>query len=47
MLEGVVPAVLIQRTVLHRAHGVLPLVAGGKGVALDDAATGEAEDAGG
>ena len=46
VLEGVVPAVLIQRTVLHRAHGVLPLVAGGKGVALDDAAAGEAEDAG-
>ena len=46
MLEGVVPTVLVQRTVLHWAHGVLPLVARGQGVALDDAAAGEAEDAG-
>ena len=44
--EGVVPAVLIQRTVLNRSHGVLPLVARGEVGALYDAAAGEAEHAG-
>ena len=45
-VEGVFPAVLVQRTVLHRTDGVLPLVARVERGALDDAAAREAEHAG-
>ena len=44
--EGVVPAVLVQRTVLYRAYRVLPLVARGQVGTLHDASSGEAEHAG-
>ena len=44
--EGVVPAVLVERTVLHGAYGVLPLVAGRQVCTLHDTAAGEAEHAG-
>ena len=43
MLEGIIPAVFIQRTVFDRTYRVLPLIAGFKTVAFDDAATGETE----
>ena len=41
--EGVVPAVLVQRTVLYGTHGVLPLVAGLEVGALYDTTAGETE----
>ena len=44
--EGVVPAVLIQGSVLHGANAILPVVARLKVSAFDDAAAGEAEYAG-
>ena len=44
--EGRLPAVLVQRTVLYRSHGVLPLVACGEVAAFDDAPSGETEDTG-
>ena len=43
--EGVVPAVLVQGTVLHGSHAVLPLVARLKVGTLDDTAAREAEHA--
>ena len=43
MTEGIVPAVLVQRTVLYRAYRVFPLVTVGKLGALNDAAAREAE----
>ena len=43
--EGVVPTVLVQRTVLNRTYRVFPLVAGGKVGAFHDAAARETEDA--
>jgi len=43
--EGVVPAVLVQRTVLNGAYAVLPLVAGLEVCTLYDAASGESEHA--
>ena len=43
MGESVVPTVLVQRTVLHRTHRVLPLIAGGKVRTLHDATAREAE----
>ena len=44
--ESVLPAVLIQRTVLNGADGVLPLIARTEVDALHDAAAREAEQAG-
>ena len=41
--EGVLPAVLVQRTVLHRSHGVFPLVTGSQVGTLHNAATRETE----
>ena len=46
IVERVLPAVAVGGSVLDRADGVLPLVAGVERGALDDAAAGEAEDAG-
>ena len=45
MCEGVVPTVFVQRTVLHWAYSVLPLVASGEVGTLDNATAWEAEDA--
>ena len=44
--EGIVPAVLVQRTVLHGSHAVLPLIAGIQICSLYDTAAGEAEHTG-
>ena len=46
MAEGVVPAVLIERTVLHRAECVLPVVTSIEVGTLNDTSTGEAEATG-
>ena len=43
--EGVFPAVLVEGTVFHRAHGVFPVVAGLQVRAFHNAAAGEAENA--
>jgi hypothetical protein len=45
VLESIVPAVLVERTVLYRADAILPLVASSEIRALDDTAAREAEDA--
>ena len=44
-VEGVLPAVVVQRTVLYRTHAVLPLVALVERATLHDASAREAEDA--
>ena len=44
--ERVLPAVSVQRTVFHRANGILPLVARFQVCALHDAAAGKAKYAG-
>ena len=46
VLERIVPAVLVKRTVLHGAYGVFPVVTRGQIGTLDDAAAREAEHAG-
>ncbi len=46
VLEGVVPAVLVERTVFHGPHRVLPLIAGGERVSLHHATAGETHHAG-
>ena len=46
MTEGVVPAVLVQRTVLYWSYAVLPLIARLEVSTLDDTATGETEHTG-
>ena len=43
MAEGVVPAVLVERTVLYGAYAVLPLIAALEVGTLNDTAAGEAE----
>ena len=43
MTEGIVPTVLIQRTVLYRSYAVLPLIACFQVCSLYDTAAGEAE----
>ena len=44
--ESVFPAVLVDGAVLHRAHGVLPVIAGREIGSFHDTAAREAEDAG-
>ena len=46
MLECIVPAIFVQRTVLYRTHGILPLITGGKAVAFDDTTAGKTEYSG-
>ena len=46
IVKRVLPAVLVERTVLHRTDGVLPLVAGLKVSTLHDTSSGEAEQTG-
>ena len=43
IVECVLPSVLVERTVLHRTNGVLPLVAGLKVGSLHDTSTGETQ----
>ena len=43
MSEGIVPTVLVERTVLYRTYSVLPVVAGRKVCTLDDTSAWEAE----
>ena len=46
MLEGLLPSVFIERTVLYRANAVLPVVTGRKVCTLYDTAARETEEAG-
>jgi hypothetical protein len=45
VVEGVLPAVLVQRTVLHGPYRILPLIARREVGTLNDASAREAEDA--
>ena len=43
IVEGVLPAILVERTILYRANGILPLIARLQVGTFNDATTGKAE----